>query len=145
MFYNDVHYVWCSPVFDATTLDDLHPWKNIGQTSNPHLIYISYKAEINSRDRHLIRTNIENNKKGIKHGAAEHLKAGKINEMEFAYINEIVEQADLSDFRPVLYLISHDAVRNRVQKVPVDKRANPLGLEFQILDLNGFEFEKIIF
>jgi hypothetical protein len=140
-FYGGVHYVWCSPVFDPRKSSRYSLSAGIGTTSSPHDIYRDLKKVIDSRDRH--SSKIQENKRGLKLGAAKQWEAGKITEEQFGQIIHIIDRAETVDFTPFIYLIRKDLVESRVKEVDVRETANPFGQEFQIFDLESSEFEII--
>ncbi len=143
LFYNHVHYVWCSPVFDSRALDQLHPWRKIPQTSNPCEIYEDYKKAAERGDLHF--TKIKENRKGIMQGAIFHKSKGNIDDEDVARINQMVKNASLPDFAPLLYLIPKQLVLHKVETVAVKKTANPLGVEYRLSELHRNEFDIIRF
>ncbi len=76
-------------------------------------------------------------------GATAHLTSGTIDVDDFARIKEIVEKADLSEFRPLIYLIPSDKINSKLKLVPVSDSANPLSTEYLICDLKKDEFDVI--
>ncbi len=142
-FYNGIHFVWCSPVFDSSALAKFDIRKNIPPSSNPYKIYLSLKEDVENNDLH--SSKIDSNKKGIKAGASIMLNKGLISEHEFAMIIRTVDTSSLKDYRPVLYLIPKTLVNQKLEVVDVDEKANPLSVEYRILDLTREEFEIIEF
>ena len=47
---------------------------------------------------------IKENRVGLKHGATIQLNNGVIDDTDFARINEMIDKASISDFKPLLYL-----------------------------------------
>lgn len=139
-YYNGTFFVWCSPVFEPSA-DRLSPYHKIPRSSSPYDIYKELKADVESGDLHSAK--IKENRAGLKKGALEYFKNDIIDEQELTRINYIIENALISDFKPILYIISYDLVKDRLKKVPVDKMANPLSCEYVIEDLKETEFEKI--
>jgi hypothetical protein len=142
-FYGGQHYIWCSPVFNPTTLDELNPLRNIAVSSSPHHIYANYRDSVGSSDTH--SDLIKQNKRGIKRGAAAMLAANKIDQNQYQMIMYMVKSAQLSDFRPMLYLIPAHLVTNKLNVVSPKEAANPLGPEYRIFDLMEGEFDVIEF
>ncbi|MDD3507415.1 MAG: hypothetical protein PHY27_03185 [Parabacteroides sp.] len=140
-FYNGTFYVWCAPVFDPLSLDHLNPLCRIPPSSSPFKIYQDLKQEVNNRDLHSAK--IEANRNGLKKGAINALANGLIDNDELTRINYIIDKADLTDFKPMLYLIPVSLVATRVEVVSVSERANPLSEEYKIVDLKEYEFEII--
>ena len=140
-FYKGTHYVWCSPVFNPATLSRYSPVSKIGTTSSPHDIYCDLKRVINTRDRH--SSKIKDNRIGLKAGAALKLANGTITEEEFGEIVQLIDEAETAEFAPYIYVIRKDLVESRVKSVGAKETANPLGVEYRILDLKTSEFEII--
>jgi hypothetical protein len=139
MFYGDIHYAWCSPVFD-------YRCRPYGQatpppTSCPADIYRTLVEEVKRRDKHSAK--IAENKLGILKGAAIKRECGTITDEEMGEINAIVDAADIGDFSPLLYVIPFDCVAGLVKEVPVSQRAHPLSEEFLIDSLPGDLFDVI--
>lgn len=102
MFYGQ-HFVWCSPVYDTAKLDASSLYKKIPASSNPSTICNRFKQDVNDNDLH--STYITNNKTGLKNGAIKMLEKNKIDEFDFARIDNIINNAQITQFAPVLYLI----------------------------------------
>ena len=60
-------------------------------------------------------------------------------------IAKIVESAEVSDFRPLLYIMPFELVQKLLIKVPVADRAHPLSSEFLIHSLPRAHFDVIEF
>jgi hypothetical protein len=142
-FYKGLHYVWCSPCFDPSKLGRGHIFEKIPPSSNPSKIYLQYLDGVKNGDRHNDR--IKNNKKALKRGAAIQAKNGVIDQYNCEIIIKTINDATLEDFTPLLYIIPSALVNSRVQPVGPKEMANPLGVEFKIVDLRNNEFEFIEF
>ncbi len=112
-------------------------------TSRPYEIYRSLHEEVRSGDQHSYK--IRDNRAGILRGAEYKRKAGVINEQQESDIASIVESAEVSDFRPLLYQIPYEPVSALVREVPVNKKAHPLSKEYQIEELPRKCFDPIQF
>ena len=132
LFYGQ-HYLWCSPVFDPASLDRFNPLGKIPASSSPSNIYKSYLRDVATGDRHSAL--IAQNREGIKRGALYKLQQGIIDKNEYNIIHAMVDQANIVDFRPVLYLIPSTVVIAKMKRVPVEEVANPLGVEYRVEDL----------
>jgi hypothetical protein len=126
-FYDSVHYVWCSPCYDGTTAA---AHVNIPPTASPADIYRNLHEESRRGERHSAA--IVRNRSGILRGAEARKEAGMISGATEAEIRTIVNSAETRDFRPVLYLIPYDRVRELVVDVPVAQRAHPLSVEYRV-------------
>ena len=138
-YYNGVHYVWCTPYFDPrsqTSLDVAVP-----PTSSPYEIYHSLHEEVVRGDRHSAK--IRDNKAGILRGATAKREAGVITEQQESEIVSIVEQAQLTDYKPLLYVIPYAPVAGLIREVPISKRAHPLSKEYIIEQLPRKYFDPI--
>ncbi len=140
-FYNGSHYVWCSPVYNSETLDKLHPWAQIPESSNPYKIYARYLKDVQKADMHSAL--IKQNRRGIIRGAQYNYEKDIIDQQDLARITQMVKKADITKFIPMLYLIPAHIIKDRIKKVDVSKQANPLSIEYQIPDLKTEEFEII--
>jgi hypothetical protein len=142
-FYNQTYYVWCSPVFDPTVLDDLNLRKSIPPSSSPYNIYKSLRNSIDGADKH--SPFIEQNKQGLKKGALVKYNNGDITEDELITINKIIDTADLGYFSPLLFIIPSQMVCSKIKEVSVDDRVSILSEEYLIEDLKKIEFDIIKF
>ncbi|MBD0321115.1 MAG: hypothetical protein ICV87_12320 [Gemmatimonadetes bacterium] len=86
---------------------------------------------------------IKRNIAGILDGAQAKLQAGAITDAQHREIEEVVAEAKIPDFRPVLYVIPYDSLGRRVPEVPVSQRAHPLSLEYRIEDLRSGCFDLL--
>lgn len=127
-FYNKEHYVWCAPVFDATSTPGL-PW-HIPPTSSPAAVYKSLRQEVLAGDRHSAK--IEQNKIGILRGAALKRAAGVIASEHETQIAEIVDASETADFKPLIFVIPYAGVASLIHEVPIRDRAHPLSSEYII-------------
>lgn len=137
-YYGGVHFAWCSPVYNGSTAE---PHVNIPPSSSPAEIYRSLFREVDRGERH--SKAIKNNRKGIKKGADAKLEAGVIGSDEHASIMRTLENAEVRDFRPVLYVIPFDRVRGTVVDVPVQQRAHPLSIEYRVENLSRDCFDML--
>ena len=80
---------------------------------------------------------------GLVKGANIQFQDGTISEDEYARILKIIDTAQIIDFRPLLYIIPKMIVEDKVVQVDVDIAANPLSVEYQILNLVLTEFDVI--
>lgn len=141
MFYNNVHYVWCSSVFrpDASTISTLRS----PPSSTPYNIYVRLQEDVEGNDLH--SSKINENKEGIKEGANQKLSQKVISKQQFDTILQIVGFAQISHFRPLLYVIPYHLVKNKLKVPPINSLASPLSKEYIIHNLVRNEFEIIDF
>lgn len=142
-FYNQRHFVWCAPVFDPRKENSYDTASLLGPTSSPCEIYETLKSEVSRSDRHSVK--IDQNKIGLKKGAASKLEEEVITEQEFARITYYIDNATNLDFTPLLYIIPRDKVKDRIIEVHPKDTATLFGMEYQIKDLHRSEFSIIEF
>jgi hypothetical protein len=138
-FYRGEHYVWCTPDFDARAMariDQVTP-----PSSSPAEIYRDLHEDVGRGDEH--SSKIKDNKAGILRGLAVKRSAGVISEGEQLDIVSMLDRARGRDFRPLLYVIPYERVRERVQAVPVELRAHPLSREYIIERLPRVDFDVL--
>jgi hypothetical protein len=140
-YYKQVHYAWCSPYFDARNASSTN--RTIPPSSSPLEVYQALSQEVGRGDRHSAK--IGANRIGILRGSGVKLAQGVITKEEKQEIAEIVELAQVYDFRPVLYVIPFALVGSLVRSVAVSKRAHPLSDEYIIEALPRRFFDVIEF
>jgi len=138
-YYNEIHYVWCTPYCDGRTLALREAC--LPPTSSPFEIYKNLQEEVRRGDRH--STKIVENKTGILRGAELKKEAGVITVQQERDIISIVERAEQIDFRPLLYVIPYVGVADIVREVPVEDKAHPLSQEYRIESLSRRLFDVI--
>lgn len=142
MYYQDNHFVWCSPVFDNLDKNVNDPLRSIDSTSCPKYIYETFRKDIN--DNNLNSEKIRANMNGLLQGMSIMLDQGVISHKEAHLITLTISRAPIRYFRPRLYLIPvTQSILGKLIKVPLLNAAHPLSEEYQIKDLNGSEFEII--
>lgn len=140
IYYGDIHYVWCAPVFDASQTSGVE--FILPPTSSPFEIYQELKRHVLRGDGHSDK--IKENRAGILRGATEKLKAGKITAQQQQDIATTVEIAQSTLYEPLILVIPYTvAVRRLVTPVPVGRRANPLSAELIIPELPRRLFDVI--
>jgi hypothetical protein len=137
-YYGGVHYAWCSPVYDGR-LAEAHV--NIPPNASPAALYSVMLADTRRGDQH--SNAIDQNKKGIYRGAQARRSQGLIGDEQFEEIRSSLERTECRDFRPVLYIIPYEQVRESVVRVPVAERAHPMSVEYLIDSLPRPSFDMI--
>jgi hypothetical protein len=140
-YYSDIHYVWCTPDFaeeNSPKLTAATP-----PTSTPKTIYENLGKEVEANDKHSGK--IKELKLGLLKGAQINRTNGLISAEQEADIIYIVGNAEISDFRPLLYIIPYEMVKDLLEEVPVGERAHPLSVEYRIEKLPGNLFNVIEF
>lgn len=140
-FYDSTHFVWCSPVYNPQKLDKYDFRSKIPISSSPFKIYRQFYEDVNSNDKH--SSKIEQNRIGLKKGAAIMREKGIIDDNDFARILSIIDNAETAEFTPLLYLIPENLVKDKIKTVDIESVANPLSCEYQIHELSRNEFEII--
>ena len=138
--YLGYHYVWCSPVFEASAVGRGTLGADQPGSSDPATIYRRLHDDVSRRDRHA--NEVDRQRASVKSTALYLAAEGRISDGVAAEIAEIASAADLFDFRPVLYAIPYEPVSDRVQLVQVEKRAS-IEPEYVIADLKQGEFQMI--
>ena len=121
-YYQKEHYIWCTPVFDSRKAQ--YNGLIVPPTSCPSEIYHNLHEEVSRGDRH--SSKIKENRIGILRGAEIKLSQGLITEAQKEEIAAIVDQAELRDFRPLMYIIPFARVQSLVAEVAISDRAHPV-------------------
>lgn len=132
-YYSNTHYVWCSPLFNATNTNP--------PSSNPIEIYCSLRKDIEGKDHH--SSKIEQNKTGIIKGANIKKSKGIITDSQEQDIIDIVTAAELEDFRPLIYIIPTEKVNTIIKPVSYKFKANKFSHEYIIEELPKPLFDVI--
>ena len=141
VFYNDVHYVWCSEYFDPQAQGVDHAASLIPVSSSPAEIYRRLEADIKSEDKH--SETISRVRSSMIVAATRWWNDSEISEESYQEIISLVEMSGFKSFRPMIYVIPKSAVKaDRIEVVPIEKRAG-VGPEYRIADLQGSEFDLI--
>ena len=140
-FFGGKHFVWCSPVYDPTKMHELHKWKKIPVSSNPHKIYLALLEDVEAGDLHSDK--IRNNINGLRRATVLKLADGVIDDEEFAKINLMLDKATPDLFRPLLYIIPKENIKDKIATVSITETAGVLSEEFRVVDLRLGEFEII--
>ena len=137
-YAGDIHYAWCSEVFDATALGRYTSAAQVPPSSNPADIYKELRSAVQRRDRHCYKINEQ--KVVLKNLAIRWEGKALITSDQRDEIIYLVDNATFEDWRPLLYAIPRQSVAGRLISVPVHQRAS-LGMEFIIPDLRRSEFD----
>jgi hypothetical protein len=137
-FYKGLHFVYCTPFFDKDT-DSFIPSP---PSSSPKIIYENFYKETQVYDVGG-RNQINANKIGLKYGVKKRLESNIITKQEATNIINIIESSEIIDFEPLLYVIPHEKVKDKIVSVDLPKRGNPFFEEYIIDDLTTNEFNCI--
>lgn len=139
-YYNDKHYMWCTPYFGTNTDSPLF---TVPPSSSPLEIYNSLKNDVRMGDLHSAKINM--NRIGIKHGASLNMSLGNIDREQHDEIVEISNATDLNLFKPLLCVISRLEAVPYFKKVNIKDKANPLSHEYILSNLPETVFDIIRF
>ncbi len=137
-YYGGLHYMWCTPYFGS---DFQSPHFTVPPISSPLEIYETLRKEIEGADLH--GTKIKLNRMGVRRGADNMAKRGRITEDQKREIHAIGKAALPQQFRPLLCVISRIQAARYYQRVDVKDRANPLSHEYIVADLPQSAFDVI--
>jgi hypothetical protein len=139
-YFGDVHYAWCTPYFNGTPAYTLAPGGN-PPSSAPGQIAKALRNDVDGGDLHSAK--IDENRAGLRRGAQAKLQSGVITEAVFRDIGTIIDAAPLDYFRPLVYVIPISGVRELLEDVPVEDKANLLSEEYRISELPRAAFDII--
>jgi hypothetical protein len=138
-YYGDCHYVWCTPFLNPNS--KFAKENAVPPTSSPFEIYENLYKEVDRGEKHSAKIN--QNRLGILRGADIQRRNGKINDAAHQNIRLIVKEAQIRDFRPLIFVIPFEPVSKRLVHVPIKDRAHPLSQEFIIENLERNAFDVI--
>jgi hypothetical protein len=137
-FYRQTHFVWCSPFFSASaaSIDVQMP-----PSSTPCDICKVYLEDIARQDLH--SPSLKSHRSGLERGMKSQLAKRLIHEEQYQELEEIVSKAALDEFRPLLYIIPFEGVRDLVRPAPRRQRAHPFSPEYIIERLPRSRFDVL--
>jgi hypothetical protein len=141
-YRKQIHYVWCSEIFDSRSAARYTLASHVPASSNPHDIYRELKRDVESRDRHSAKITAQ--KASLTKLAVQWEAVGELTHVEMQDIVYNIEHADFHVWRPLLYVIPRSLVEARLKLVPADRRAG-FGPEYIVEDLQRAEFDVIEF
>lgn len=141
-FRGDVHWVWCSEVFDSKKSAPYSDASLVAPSSNPVDIYRELQRDVAGKDSHSAKITAQ--KASLQALAVQWQSSGDITTQQMQEIIYMVTTASIEYWRPLLYVIPRVLVGGRLQLVPIDKRAG-FGNEYIIADLKRDEFELLEF
>jgi hypothetical protein len=112
-------------------------------SSTPYYRYKNLLLESRSEDTH--GPYIKETKTGIILGASKKLAEGIIDNDQHSNILQIVENAQCSAFRPLLYIIRYDKAKHLLVYPSAKEKANPYSTEIRIEKLTEDMFDIEIF
>ncbi len=140
MYFGDIHYVWCSEIFDSQQESRYRASGNIPPSSNPADIYRRLKTDVEGGDKH--SPLITEKRASIESMAISSESKECLSEAERDEIIYLSKTADIQLWRPLIYVIPVGLVKTRLELVPPTNRAG-IGMEYIIPDLNRDEFDII--
>jgi hypothetical protein len=138
-YYGGYHYVWCTRFFNPNS-----PFcreNAVPPTSSPFEIYKNLYEEVRRGERHSAK--IKQNCVGILRGADIQRRNGTLQESAHRDISSIVSEAQIGDFRPLIFVIPFEPISERLKQVSIKDRAHPLSQEFIVERLGRHEFDII--
>lgn len=140
-FFGDTHFVWCSEYFDPSQESKLLG-RSPPPSSSPKEILAQLAKDVTSNDRHSAK--IKSVREGLIKGIRVRLAAREITATAASIAEDVVNQAEIRDFEPVLYVIDRKAVASRLIIVPIADKATPFSSEFKIERLHRSEFDPLM-
>ena len=136
-YYSGRHFVYCTPYFSK------HPDPSFPtpSSSSPKVLYQRFSEESQSEDQAALT--IEHNRIGLAKGVGERLKSNIISSDISEEILKVIEDTSRSDFKPKLYIIPADGVKDIIKKVEYTQKANKFFDEFYIENLTHDKFIDI--
>jgi hypothetical protein len=139
-FRGDEHWIWCSEVFDSKKVDQYQPAHFVAPSSNPADIYRELQRDIAGKDTHSAKISAQ--RASLQALAIRWESDHEISDQQMKEIIFMVTTASLEYWRPLLYVIPFVLVKDRLQLVPIEKRAG-FGVEYTISDLKREEFDVV--
>jgi len=127
-YYHDLHYVWCNPFFHKDAVINLQA--QMVPSSTPAAIYLDYKQGVEAGDIHCQK--VIDNRVGLRKGAQLKLHAAVITTQQFQEINLLIDTVQLTEYRPVVYVIPFRSVAKFATQPSLSAKAHPFSPEYLI-------------
>ncbi|WP_461210287.1 hypothetical protein [Desulfocurvus sp. DL9XJH121] len=131
LYYDDKHYVWAAS--EAGSEVDSDCLLANPPTSQPMHRYKQLALESQRGDLHGLF--IKEQKTGIRRGAEVKYEARIISSKQKKDIFKIVELSTPPDFKPLMYQMTYDDVKQLISIPDIGELAHPCSSEFLILSL----------
>ncbi len=138
-YYGDIHYVWCTPDF-GSSVSKGNPLNN-PPSAQVLFRYQELDEAANSGDLHSHA--ISDKRTGLRRGAEVKYEEGVIVEAQRDVINYIIENTECAGFRPLVYVMAYEEVKDIASTVPASAAASPSSIEYIIEKLPGDMFTYI--
>lgn len=138
-FYGQIHFVWCSAFFSAPSPRSID--MEMPPSSTPCDICRNYLEDISRHDLH--SRGLQDNRAGLQRGLKAKLAEGVITEKQYRELKKIIGKSALNEFRPFLYVIPFEGVRDLAEPVPPLQRAHPFSPEYKIERLPRSRFDVL--
>lgn len=138
-YYNDEHYVWCTPYFNPSS--KLNVSNKVPPTSSPCRIYWSLRNEIEAGDLHSAK--IDKNREGIIAGACAKFESGIISASQYYEIKDLAALSEIDLFWPLILVIPRKPVEKLLKPVELKYKAHLMSEEYIIECLPRAKFHAI--
>ncbi len=139
-YYGDKHFIYCTSKAGCKSLT-VELLDN-PSSSSPMTRYKQLKEGSKTGELHGI---IKEQKLGIQKGALEKYKKGLITLEQKNEIFYIAEEARNLDYRPLLYIIPYNKIKELLKEVKIQDKASLFSEEYIIEELPGDSFVIIEF
>jgi hypothetical protein len=139
-YYDDMHFVWCSEYFDCQAAPKYSSSTLVAPSSNPASIYKELLRDVNGKDKHSAKITAQ--KTSFVARAIENFNKGIITVQQKEEIIFMVDDSPFEYWRPLLYVVPTEPIKDRLALVPINQRAG-FGDEYIIKDLKRNEFDIV--
>jgi hypothetical protein len=136
-YYGGRHWIWCSPFYRQNEIAAAA----FPPSAIPGSIYDRLYEDVVSGDGHSAW--IAQNRAGLMKGAECKQQEGVISEAQKEEIIAIAKDAEIANFKPLLYVIPAARVTGVVRTVPPPQRAHPMSVEYIIEALTVADFDLL--
>ena len=130
-FFNGIFRVWCAPMFD----NEHNP-----PSSNPKDIFLRLHKDVKKMDNHCSK--MREIKAGLEKAIMNKKQSGEITEQQAIDALDMVGAADISYFKPLLYLIPNSSEINLIS-AKIEDKSGLLSEEYIINNLKAQTFDII--
>ena len=135
-YYGDIHYVWCTPDF-GSSVSKGNPWNN---PPSAQVLWRYKDLDEAAKSGDLHSHAISDKRTGLREGVEAKYAEDIIEESQRDEIYYIIGNTECGGFRPLIYAMAYEEVKDITYTVPAADAARPSSTEYIIEKLPGSMF-----
>ena len=135
-YYGDVHFVWCTPDFGSY----VSKGSPLNNPPTAQVLYRYKELDEAAKSGDLHSSAISGNRMGLRQGVEAKYAEEVIDEEQREALYFIIEETACIGFRPLIYVMAYEEVKDITSTVTPAAAARPSSTEYLIKELPGSMF-----